>query len=189
MSAKIILKLLQDLSKSVESPHKHKNMENEISYSGLKCREVVNSVDGRRLGRIADVVFSCDTGIIKGIVLPYPKRGMFGKMQDLFIPWQCVKMLGSDVIIVEICDFPFDDRSTDRRVVCKPNEPPHNHCPPPPPPPCPPNPPPCPPNPPPRSFCDNAADVPEARRAKKRGCDGKCEKCMLFDCASRWEDI
>lgn len=158
-------------------------MENEISYSGLKCREVVNSIDGRRLGRIADVVFSCDTGIIKGIVLPYPKRGMFGKMQDLFIPWQCVKMLGSDVIIVEICDFPFDDRSSDRRVVCKPHEPPP--CPPPGPPPCPP------PRPPHESgVCDEfAKDIPEARRAKKRGCDGKCEKCMLFDCAGRWEDI
>ena len=78
------------------------NIQYEISFSELRCKEVVNACDGRKLGKIIDIVFSGDTGKIKGIVTPYLKRGFFGKGQEVFIPWRCVKKLGEDVIIVDI---------------------------------------------------------------------------------------
>lgn len=74
----------------------------EISFTELRCKEVVNACDGRRLGRITDLVFSNESGKIRGIVTPYSRRGMFGKGQDIFIPWHCVKKLGEDVIIVDV---------------------------------------------------------------------------------------
>lgn len=56
----------------------------------------------RKLGRITDLIFSNETGKIRGIVTPYVKRTFFGKGQEVFIPWRCVKKLGEDVIIVDI---------------------------------------------------------------------------------------
>lgn len=75
---------------------------NEISFCDLRSKEVVNAVDGKRMGRITDIVFSSETGKIKGIVTPYGKHGLFGKNQDIFIPWRCVRKVGEDVIIVDI---------------------------------------------------------------------------------------
>ena len=126
-----------------------------MSYCELKRREVINGSDGRRLGHIVDLVFSIDSGKIKGIILPYGKRGLFSKSQDLFIPWQCVQKIGEDVILVEIRDLPSGTPT------CVPSPPRSNDQPPPPPP----------------------------KKSSGRNCDGKCEKCMLFDCASRWEAI
>lgn len=115
------------------------NVNYEISFSELRCKEVINACDGRRLGKITDIVFSNESGKIKGIVTPYLKRGLFSKGQEVFIPWRCVKKLGEDVIIVDIngsesrtdfcpppecdcsgpaedvCDCPPDMPSCDRR--------------------------------------------------------------------------
>lgn len=135
-------------------------MENEMSYCELKRREVINGSDGRRLGHIIDLVFSVDSGKIKGIILPYGKRGWFSKSQDLFVPWQCVQKIGEDVILVEIRDLPSGTPT------CVPaSKPPRLPDSPPPPPPPPP------------------------KKHGNRDCDGKCEKCMLFDCSRRWEAV
>ena len=120
----------------------------DISFSELRCKEVINSSDGRRLGRIIDLIFSGETGKIKGIVVPAAKHTVFSKSQELFIPWRCVKKLGEDVIIVSV------DADGNCEV-----EPPEK-------PPCKP---PCPP-------------------PHQPICDGRCEKCMLFDCERRWRN-
>lgn len=144
---------------SIRVLYAYKNaMENEMSYCELKRREVINGSDGRRMGHIIDLVFSVDCGKIKGIILPYGKRGVFCKSQDLFVPWQCVQKIGEDVILVEIHDL------NSGSPTCVP---PHKHD-------CLPNPPPPPPPPP---------------KKNNHSCDGKCEKCMLFDCAGRWEAV
>ena len=132
-----------------------------MSYCELRRREVINGSDGRRMGHIVDLVFSVGSGKIKGIILPYGKRGVFGKSQDLFVPWQCVQKIGEDVIIVEINDL------SSGTPVCIPSGKPDK---------LPDRPPPPPPPPPPRGSRD-----------EKPECDGKCEKCMLFDCSRRWE--
>lgn len=82
-------------------------METDITYTELRRREVINGSDGRRMGHIVDMVFSVPDGKVCGIVLPYGKKGIFCKSQDLFIPWQCVQKIGEDVIIVEIADSPM----------------------------------------------------------------------------------
>ena len=121
-----------------------------MSYCELKRREVINGSYGRRMGHIIDLVFCVTDGKIKGVILPYGKRGVFSKTQDLFVPWQCVQKIGEDVIIVEIRDMPGGVPT------CVPSR--------------------------------KTEVLPEPPPPKKggRNCDGKCEKCMLFDCAERW---
>jgi YlmC/YmxH family sporulation protein len=89
---------------------------NEFSFCELRSKEVVNAVDGKRMGRITDIVFSSETGKIKGIVTPYGKHGIFCKNQDIFIPWRCVRKVGEDVIIVDL----NESGTCDSEPICPP---------------------------------------------------------------------
>lgn len=85
----------------------------ELTFLELKSKEIVNSCDGRRLGRIIDLVFT-EAGKVKGIVAPYTRRGLFSKAQDVYIPYPCIKKIGEDVILVEV-PIDFGGRPADRR--------------------------------------------------------------------------
>lgn len=96
------------------------NIDFEISFSELRCKELINVRDGRRLGRITDIIFSGESSKIKGVVAPYTKRSLLTKGQDIFIPWKCVKKIGEDVIIVDVnadgsCEPPPPLPDCDRR--------------------------------------------------------------------------
>ncbi len=74
----------------------------EISFSELRCKTVVNLVDGRRLGHIIDFVFEQNTAKVLGVVVPGGKGGLFKSREDLFIPYQCICKIGFDTILVEL---------------------------------------------------------------------------------------
>ena len=73
----------------------------EISFTDLKEKEVVNIVDGKKLGRVVDVVFSVSSGVVKGVVVPGEKK-IFRKSEDVFIALNQVKKIGGDVILVNL---------------------------------------------------------------------------------------
>lgn len=74
--------------------------------SDLLGKEVVNLIDGARLGVVgdSDLVINLPTGQIESIILPNRGRllSFFGDDQNLVIPWQAVRRIGSEVIIVEL---------------------------------------------------------------------------------------
>ena len=76
--------------------------EDDLSYCELRSKEVVNATDGKRMGRIVDILFSRTDGTISGIVVPFARRSVFSKNQDIFIPWRCVQKIGEDVILVNL---------------------------------------------------------------------------------------
>lgn len=69
----------------------------------FKHKEVINIVDGRRLGFVQDVNANLETGIITSIVVPGNNR-LFNvfSLNDIVIPWQNIKCIGDDIILVEI---------------------------------------------------------------------------------------
>ena len=77
----------------------------ETTFCELRAKEVINVVDGKRLGNIVDIVFCSQTGKIKGLVVPAYNRGfnIFKSGEDLFIPYQNVCKIGDDVILVQLC--------------------------------------------------------------------------------------
>ncbi len=82
-----------------------------LRLSDLEGKEVINLIDGARLGVIgeADMVIDLQTGEIQSIVLP--RRNTFLSLwmdrQHLIIPWQSVKKIGNEVVIVELdCTVP-----------------------------------------------------------------------------------
>ena len=70
----------------------------------FKHKEVVNSKDGKRLGYVQDVCADLETGVITSIIVPGSNKIMniFVGNNDIIIPWQNVKCIGDDLILVEI---------------------------------------------------------------------------------------
>lgn len=73
----------------------------EVSFSELKEKEIINVLDGRKLGRIIDILFETSSGAVKGIVVPGEKK-LFRKGDDIFIPLDKLKKIGDDVILVSL---------------------------------------------------------------------------------------
>ena len=59
----------------------------ELSYSELRQKDIVSINDGRKLGKIVDLVFS-PSGRVKGIVAPYGRRFLCFRNQFISID-QC----------------------------------------------------------------------------------------------------
>ncbi len=72
--------------------------------SELRQKEVINLGDGRRLGFINDVEIDFDEGKIDSIVIPGSGRllGLIGKDNELVIPWEKIRKIGEDIVLVEL---------------------------------------------------------------------------------------
>lgn len=70
----------------------------------FKHKEVVNITDGKRLGFVQDVCADLETGIITSIIVPGNNKflNIFAGNNDIEIPWQKIKCIGDDLILVEI---------------------------------------------------------------------------------------
>ena len=75
-----------------------------MKYSELRCREVICVADGRRLGYISDIRIKIPEGEIQSIIVPGKCRflGLFGRKDDFVIPWNCIRRIGPDIILVEV---------------------------------------------------------------------------------------
>ena len=71
----------------------------------FKHKEVINISDGRRLGFVQDVCADLDTGRITSIIVPGGTNilmSLFSNSNDIIIPWERIKCIGDDLILVEI---------------------------------------------------------------------------------------
>lgn len=70
----------------------------------LREKEVVNVCDGERLGNICDVDFEERTGRYCSLIIPGPCKvfGIIGRDSEYIIPYECVKRIGADVVLVEV---------------------------------------------------------------------------------------
>ena len=73
----------------------------ELSYNDLRKKEVVNTVDGKKLGRVCDMVFCYPENRIFGFVVPGSRA--FGlKREEYFIDLKNIVKIGEDVILVNV---------------------------------------------------------------------------------------
>lgn len=76
-----------------------------MELSKLAKKEVINFFDGTRLGvlREPDLLFDGVTGEIVALILPV-EGGFLGFLkgkQQLIIPWEAVKRIGPEILIVD----------------------------------------------------------------------------------------
>ena len=69
----------------------------------LRRKEVINICDGCRLGFVADVDIRIPEGQVVAIVVYGPCRffGLFGRGEEFYIPWECIKQVGDDIILID----------------------------------------------------------------------------------------
>lgn len=72
----------------------------------LVGKEIVNIYNGARLGVVgeSDLAIDIDSGEIRSIILPKKNNliNLWVDRQQLVIPWEAVRKIGSEVIIVEL---------------------------------------------------------------------------------------
>ncbi len=73
----------------------------ELSFSELRTKEVVNTQDGRKLGKVCDIALCYPENRWLGIVVPNG-RGWGSKKNSLFIDLRRIVKIGEDVVLVNV---------------------------------------------------------------------------------------
>ena len=77
-----------------------------MRLSELEGKEIVNIYDGTRLGVVgeSDLIIDIRSGKVQSIILP--NRGnmlsFWVDKQQMIIPWDSIKKIGAEVIVVEL---------------------------------------------------------------------------------------
>lgn len=75
-----------------------------MKISDFQTKDVINIVDGKKLGQISDLELDLRQGRIDSIVVPSYNKflGFFGGGTDLVIPWRNIVKIGADVVLVKM---------------------------------------------------------------------------------------
>lgn len=72
----------------------------ELNFSDLRAKEVINTQDGRKLGRVCDVALCYPENRWIGIIVPGGRFSL--KKNELFIDLKRIVKIGEDVILVNV---------------------------------------------------------------------------------------
>ena len=74
-------------------------------FSELKCKDVINLRDCKKLGRICDIEFDECSGKICKVFVPGGNKfcSILRNEPDICIPFKDIRQIGPDIIIVDIC--------------------------------------------------------------------------------------
>ena len=72
--------------------------------SQLQCKEVICIGSGQRLGFIEDVEVEVPEGQICALIVPGPSKllGLGPSRHNYCIPWNCIRRIGPDIVLVDI---------------------------------------------------------------------------------------
>ncbi|MGI6485016.1 MAG: YlmC/YmxH family sporulation protein [Thermoanaerobacterales bacterium] len=78
-----------------------------IKTSDLRQKEVINVIDGKRLGFISDLDIDLEKGIVKALIIPGHNKliSLFTRAGEHVIPWEKVNKIGEDVILVDMSEL------------------------------------------------------------------------------------
>ena len=79
-----------------------------MTLQELRQKNVINTRDGRSLGRVADIAFCPCDGRVTALVTPGDfclSNLLRGERTGILIPWEQIRKIGDDVILVDCaCD-------------------------------------------------------------------------------------
>ncbi|UFU00955.1 YlmC/YmxH family sporulation protein [Radiobacillus kanasensis] len=73
-----------------------------ITLSELQIKDIIIVEEGRRLGNITDLEIDEERGRITHLVVGNKGKvmGLFGKDEEITIPWDQILTIGTDVILI-----------------------------------------------------------------------------------------
>lgn len=74
-------------------------------FQELRRKEVINQRNGYRIGFVDDLEINTTTADLCSLIIYGRCRffGLFGRDDDCVIPWQNIKLIGEDTILVDFC--------------------------------------------------------------------------------------
>lgn len=77
-----------------------------MKISDFQTKDVINIVDGKKLGQVNDLELDLRQGRIESIVVPSQSKffGFFGGGGEVVIPWRSIVKIGMDVVLVKLDD-------------------------------------------------------------------------------------
>ena len=73
-----------------------------MRLSDLQNKDIVNVEDGKKIGKIIDVVID-EQGNMKALIVQRTKMlNMFSNASEIEVKWNQIKKIGTDVILVNI---------------------------------------------------------------------------------------
>lgn len=74
-----------------------------ITISELQMKDIISVESGRKLGHMTDLEIDVNRGKIVALIVGARGKmmGVFGKDEEVIIPWDLVLTIGEDVILVK----------------------------------------------------------------------------------------
>ena len=72
-----------------------------MNLSDLQNKDIINILDGKKVGNIIDARFNIETGIIEKLIVEPSKTIFTLKNNILEIDFNKIKKIGEDVILIE----------------------------------------------------------------------------------------
>lgn len=72
-----------------------------FAINSLRVMEIIDINSGSKLGFIKDFKVDCNEYKVVSIIIPSEKSGWFSKKNDIEIPWNKIRKIGIDVILVD----------------------------------------------------------------------------------------
>ncbi len=79
------------------------------AINNLRQMEIIDINSGSKMGYIKDLRVDCEEYRIISILLPTQKSSWFNKNNSIEIPWEKVKKIGVDVILVDGSDINMEN--------------------------------------------------------------------------------
>ncbi|MDM5297846.1 YlmC/YmxH family sporulation protein [Bacillus pumilus] len=75
-----------------------------MSISEFQIKDVVDVSSGKKLGTIGDIDINVTSGKIQAIIIGGTGKmmGIFGKEEEMIVPWRNIVKIGEDVILVRL---------------------------------------------------------------------------------------
>lgn len=76
----------------------------QFKVSDFGVRDVINLVDGAKLGPVKDMYIDLESGQIVSLVLSGERKffGMLSAGGDVVVPWERIKKIGVHTVLVEV---------------------------------------------------------------------------------------
>ncbi len=75
-----------------------------FKITDLTKKDIINMKDGAKLGPVKDAHFDPEEGRVRALVLEGPRRffGLLSAGGDVVVPWEKIKKIGVDAVLVEV---------------------------------------------------------------------------------------
>lgn len=76
-------------------------MVNNMNLSDLQNKDIINILDGKKIGNIIDARFNISTGVIETLIVDASKSLFSLKNSGIEISYKEIRKIGEDVILID----------------------------------------------------------------------------------------